>query len=542
MQSVTQEQERNGVPWGRAERMPIESPSDPVTLDPDECDAVIFDMDGVLTDTARVHADAWKQMFDEYLRRSCGEDFEPFDIESDYRRHVDGKPRDEGVRSFLASRGIDLPEGEPQDPPDRETVCGLGNRKNELFLERLRQRGAERFEDALDLVRRLRSAGVRVAVFSASRNARHVLEEAGIHDLFQVRVDGVVAAEAGLQGKPAPDVLLEAARRLGVEPRRCAIVEDAQAGIEAGRKGGFGRVIGVARKREGKLLEAAGAHEVLRDLSQVRIGRRHGGHGIDRLPSALDHLGSVVERIGAREPIFLLDFDGTLAPIVEHRNEARLPAQTREVIAELASRRLVAIVSGRDLDDLRERVGLEEVYYAGSHGFRMAEPGGRLQEHEEARRYLPALAKAEEALVRELGAIEGVDVERKRYAVAVHYRRAPERAEEVRRAVARVQRACEGLRIAGGRKIEELRPALAWDKGSAVRWLIRAMGCDASRVFPIYVGDDLTDEDAFRAVEAHGLAIVVRGREGHTRARYALGDPDAVREFLARLDAELDGS
>ena len=238
-------------PSGLAERMHTGSHSDSATIDPDECDAVIFDMDGVLTDTARVHASAWKQMFDEYLRRASGDDFEPFDIETDYKRHVDGKPRYEGVRSFLASRGLELPEGEPQDPPDRETVCGLGNRKNELFLERLRQQGAERFEDAADLVRRLCRAGVRVAVFSASRNAPLVLEQAGIRDLFQVRVDGVVAAEAGLQGKPAPDVLLEAARRLGVDPRRCAIVEDARAGVEAGRKGGFGRVIGVARKDGG---------------------------------------------------------------------------------------------------------------------------------------------------------------------------------------------------------------------------------------------------------------------------------------------------
>ena len=280
----------------------------------------------------------------------------------------------------------------------------------------------------------------------------------------------------------------------------------------------------------------------MRDLSRLRVGRGSGWQRIDHLPSALDHLQSVVERIGARKPIFLLDFDGTLAPIVEDRLEAALPTQTRDVIADLASRRLVAIVSGRDLDDLRERVGLEEVYYAGSHGFRVAEPGGRLQECEGARRYLPALAEAEEELVRELGAIEGVDVERKRYAVAVHYRRAPERAQEVHRAVERVQRAHDGLRMAEGRKIEELRPALAWDKGSAVRWLIGAMGCEASRVFPIYIGDDLTDEDAFRAVEEHGLAIVVRGREGPTRARYALGHPDAVREFLARLDAELDRS
>ncbi|MDX1650548.1 MAG: beta-phosphoglucomutase family hydrolase [Myxococcota bacterium] len=247
------------------------------TLDASAWHGVVFDMDGVLTATALVHARAWKEMFDGYLERR-GEGAAPFDIEEDYRRHVDGVPRYDGVRRFLASRGIRLEEGDPGDPPERETVCGLGNRKNRLFLEHLRREGPERFEDGVALVQSLREARVPVAVISASRNAGEVLDRAGIDGLFDARVDGVVADEAGLAGKPAPDVFLEAARRLGAGPARTVVVEDARAGVEAGRRGGFGQVIGVARRGGAEALREAGADVVVRELSEIAVvGRADAG-------------------------------------------------------------------------------------------------------------------------------------------------------------------------------------------------------------------------------------------------------------------------
>jgi len=249
--------------------------ADPVlVIDPEKCDAVIFDMDGVLTDTAQVHARAWKQMFDEYLTsrsETRSDSFEEFDIDQDYKRYIDGKPRYEGVQSFLASRGIELDRGETGDPPDARTICGLGNRKNQLFLERLREEGAVRFDEAVKFVRQLQNAGIRVAVISASRNAREVLEEAGIAGLFEVRVDGIVAARQGLEGKPAPDVFVEAARRLEVEPGRCVIVEDALAGVEAGKRGDFAQVIGVSRENGVDALREAGADVVVRDLTEITV-------------------------------------------------------------------------------------------------------------------------------------------------------------------------------------------------------------------------------------------------------------------------------
>lgn len=229
--------------------------------------AVIFDMDGVITDTARSHAQSWATMFNEYL--STREETQRTFTEDDYLRYVDGKPRYDGVRSFLQSRGIDLPEGTPDDPPDAETVCGLGNRKNELFLEALQQSGADAYPSTQRVIDELRSRGVPVAVITSSRNADEVLGSAGVGDLFDVKVDGNDSAQLGLAGKPEPDIFVEAARRLGVAPERTAVVEDAQAGVEAGCRGGFALVVGVDRSGQAVDLRASGADIVVSDLGQL---------------------------------------------------------------------------------------------------------------------------------------------------------------------------------------------------------------------------------------------------------------------------------
>ena len=235
-------------------------------------EAVIFDLDGVVTRTADIHAEAWKQLFDEYLAeraRRLGEPFRAFDRESDYRRHVDGKPRYDGVASFLASRDVQLPLGSPDDPDDRETVCGLGNRKNRYFRDELERTGVKPFPTAVSLIEKLRAKGISTAIASSSRNSKEVLDAAGIRRLFDVEVDGVDLAELGLPGKPDPALFLEAARRLGVDPGRTAVVEDAIPGVEAGRRGGFGLVIGVDRGAGRDALTAGGAHVVVGDLCEV---------------------------------------------------------------------------------------------------------------------------------------------------------------------------------------------------------------------------------------------------------------------------------
>lgn len=235
-------------------------------------DAVLFDLDGVITKTAKTHAAAWKALFDEYLKERAtrnGEPFRPFDAEKDYLPYVDGKPRYEGVKSFLESRGVHLPFGTPQDSPDQETCCGLGNRKNRLLVEQLRKHQVEVFGSSVELIRELQAKGFLTAVVSSSKNCAEVLKSAGIPDLFGTRVDGNDAERLGLEGKPAPGTFLEAARQLGADPARAIVVEDAIVGVQAGRRGKFGGVIGVDRTGQAEALQANGADVVVSDLAEV---------------------------------------------------------------------------------------------------------------------------------------------------------------------------------------------------------------------------------------------------------------------------------
>lgn len=241
---------------------------------PEGVRGLLFDLDGVLTDTAKVHAAAWKQMFDDYLRQraeTLGEPFVPFDIESDYGEYVDGKPRYDGVRSFLASRGITLPDGAPSDPPRAETVCGLGNRKNELVLTKIKEEGVEAYPGSVRYLQAAAEAGLPRAVVSSSTNCRDVLHAAAIDQYFDARIDGVVAERERLAGKPAPDTYLAGAKAIGVEPEHAAVFEDALAGVESGRAGGFGAVVGVDRigHGHGDALKAHGATIAVTDLAEL---------------------------------------------------------------------------------------------------------------------------------------------------------------------------------------------------------------------------------------------------------------------------------
>jgi len=240
-------------------------------IDLEKFDAFLFDLDGVITRTAALHAAAWKRLFDEYLAARVGEEFVPFDEETDYRRYVDGKPRLAGVRSFLAARGIDLPAGTRADDADRDTVHGLGKRKNRYFLALLDREGVRVYESAVSLLREARGRGVRTAVVSSSRNCAAILRAARLTPLFDVRVDGVELDRLGLSGKPAPDMFLEAARRLAVAPARAVVFEDATAGVEAARRGRFALVIGVGSAEHAAGLLAGGADVVVADLGEIRL-------------------------------------------------------------------------------------------------------------------------------------------------------------------------------------------------------------------------------------------------------------------------------
>jgi beta-phosphoglucomutase family hydrolase len=231
--------------------------------------ACLFDLDGVLTRTAVVHTAAWKEMFDDFLRKRDGDQFRPFDPVADYDAYVDGRPRADGVRSFLAARGIELPDGSPDDPPERDTVNGLGNRKNRLVLQKIRTDGVEAYPGSVRFAEAVRAAGLRTAVVSSSANCHDVLVAAGIEKLLDVRVDALVATRLGLAGKPSPDTYLQAARELGADPEQAAVFEDALVGMDAGRAGGFGFVVGVDRVGQAAELRRHGADTVVTDLADL---------------------------------------------------------------------------------------------------------------------------------------------------------------------------------------------------------------------------------------------------------------------------------
>jgi len=499
--------------------------------------AVVFDLDGVITQTEALHARAWKCAFDEYLRP--GDDrgspeYRPFEIDPEYYRYVDGKPRYEGAESFLRARGISLPHGTPDDAAGKATVCGIGNRKNELFLELLETQGVQTYEGSLRFVRELRAAGVPVAVISSSKNCVPVLAAAGALELFDAKIDGKDTQARKLRGKPEPDIFLAAARELEVKPTECAAVEDSTAGVEAARKANYRCVIGVNRgsEQQARALREHGAHLVVEELDELLPADAATGSQAMPLPAA--QLRELEQILGDADPALFLDYDGTLTPIVDRPEDAVLTDAMRATLSNAASRHVTAIISGRDLEDLKPRIGLDNIVYAGSHGFDIVLPDGERESPAEAEAALPALAQAGESLEQQLNAIEGVIVERKRFAIAIHYRMADEhRLDEIEDAVDDAVAAQSGLRKRGGKKIFELLPDIDWDKGEALLHLLDTLDLGAERgTVPIYIGDDLTDEDAFAALGKDGVTFAV-GREAEdTSARFLLPDTDAVRQLL----------
>jgi trehalose-phosphatase len=375
-------------------------------------------------------------------------------------------------------------------------------------------------------------------VFSSSRNAQAVLRNAGVLELFDVEVDGADMAELELPGKPDPAILHQTAARLGVTPERAAVVEDAIAGVEAGARGGFAVVIGVDRGGQEEQLATAGAHQVVGDLAELTLQgeTRIAVKTLDRLPSVWTHEASLRARLDGRRLAVFLDYDGTLTPIVEDPDRADLAEAMRAAVAELARTVTVGIVSGRDLEDLRRRVGLDSVFLAGSHGFDIAGPKAWRETLQKGTEFLPDLEAAEGALRQHIQPIEGVVVERKKFSITVHYRMV--RQADVGRVVAGVDRVLElhpRLAKGHGKKVIRIQPAIDWHKGHAVDWLLGRLELDREKVLPLYVGDDITDEDAFRSLAGRGITVAVRDGARRTAADFALEGPDDVRRFLAWL-------
>jgi trehalose 6-phosphate phosphatase len=501
-------------------------------------DGGIFDLDGVVTHTARVHARAWKRMFDQYLQQYAADNerpYVPFDLEDDYHIYVDGKPRYQGVKSFLESRGIELPFGKPDDDPEEGTICGLGNRKNLIYHEFLESDGVDVFQSTVDLILALRERGTRVGMMSSSKNATQILRRTGLDRLFEACVDGVVAEQTGLRGKPYPDSYLRTAELLGVSPQRSFVVEDAVSGVAAGVRGGFGLVIGVDRVSRPEQLRAAGADVVVKDLEELTVddidnmfARKHASR-----PSALERWSELTERWKGKRIVVFLDYDGTLTPIVATPDLAKISEDMRGILRELAGNCTTVIVSGRSREDVANLVRLDSLYYAGSHGFDIAGPSETELRHEIGSEYQATLESVTQKLNNELADIDGVLVENKRFSVAVHYRLVNDaEVPRVEKVVDDVLGQHPEFKKSLGKKVFELRPDIEWDKGKAVLWLLHALSLDDENVVPIYIGDDVTDEDAFAALHDRGLGILVSETPRQTGADLSLRNTKEVGMFL----------
>lgn len=501
-------------------------------------DAVIFDLDGVLTKTASVHAQSWKAVFDEYLRlreKRNHQPFREFTHETDYLVFVDGKPRYEGVKSFLESRGINIPFGKPSDKPDKETVCGIGNKKNTMFLEILKKQGVEAYASTIHFIKELKKAGILIGVVSSSKSCRYVLQGAGIEDLFQTRVDGEISAQLGLKGKPEPDIFVRAAYNLGVVSGKAVAVEDAISGVQAGRNAGFGLVVGLARKNNESALLENGADVAMKDISEINLESIE--QWFHRRPKPLFQCWDKAKStfLGGKKPVFFLDYDGTLTPIVQRPELAVISGDMKDVLKRLSEKYTTTIVSGRMRQDVEKLVGIKGLTYAGSHGFDIIGPGISMIEPR-AKETIPLITKIIKHLSNELSAIPGILIEEKKFSVAVHYRLVDERyLAKIKDLVDKIIQNNTSLRLMSGKKVFEILPRIDWDKGQAVRWIMQALGISWSDVSVVYIGDDTTDEDVFRVVRRRGIGILVSDKPKESAADFQLSSPEEVKKLFREI-------
>jgi len=528
-------------------------------------DAVIFDLDGVITRTASVHAEAWKKIFDGYLKmreKRDGEPFKEFTHQEDYLQYVDGKPRYNGVNSFLKSRGITLPMGDPTDSAEMETVCGIGNKKNQVFHDIVESEGVEVYQSTIDFIHELKKHDIRIGCASSSKNCEVILKSAAIDHLFEVRIDGVVSVDMGLKGKPEGDIFVTAARKIGASPYRSVVVEDAKSGVQAGRNGGFGLVIGLAREKNASKLMRNGADVVVRDIeflsldwvekwfhqkpkiffdewgeaeSNAHVSRSRNKAKTEIMVSPYHFRTPQSALITEKQLVLFLNYDGTLTPIVDKPESAQLDSEMRDIIAQLAKKHIVSIVSGRDPEDVKKLVGVENVIYAGNHGFDIL--GQRFSMiQNKGKRITPIIHAITIKLKSELKTIPGIIFEEKKFNIAIHYRHVSDNDFEiVKSKIEKTVSEYKSLRLMKGKMVFEILPNVDWGKGSAIRWIMKTNKVAWSKASVFYIGDDVTDEFAFRMIRTRGTAIVVSEKDNDSAAHFRVKDTAEVKQLLKKI-------
>ncbi len=503
-----------------------------------QIEALIFDLDGVITQTRKTHKKAWKEMFDNFFKE-YGKRQKPMS-EYDYLEYIDGKPRYQGVKSFLNSREISLPYGDPSDEPGFDTICALGNIKNDLFNKVLDRDGVQIYEDALESLKKWKQLGIKTAIVSSSKNCKKIIEVAGIEDLFDTRVDGVTSQEIGLKGKPDPDIFTEAAKNLDANPAKSVVFEDAISGVKAGQAGFFGLVIGVNRFNNAKALIENGADITIDDFSELDLFNEDiiEDYFTSQFNPIFPKNEEVFKILTKNKPAIFLDYDGTLTPIVPRPEDAIISKEMKQTLKELAKIFTVAVVTGRDKEDVENLVGLNELIYAGSHGYIISGPDGLYMEHPDSKKIIPELDKIEKEITPLLQEkTKGTQIDRKRYAIGIHYRNARKEDEKTVYEIANEMiEKYPGHKLGEGKKIVEIKPDIDWHKGKAIEWIMEALNISGkNNTIPVFIGDDITDEDGFKTIKKDGIGILVGGHGQKTDAEYSLKNVYQVREFFNEL-------
>jgi trehalose-phosphatase len=475
--------------------------------------AIILDVDGVITDTRKVHYKAWKNILDGFLLEH---NVKATFCDEDYAKYVDGKLREEGLRSFLSSKKISISNGQIQN---------LSERKDQLFKEFIKSEKPEVFPDACEAITKWRKNKIPLAAVSSSKNSRLILQEAGLLELFDTCFDGSEGERLKLPGKPDPGYFLEATKRLGLNTEDCLLVEDAISGIEAGKRAHFKEVVGISRSGQTPEAELyrAGADTTVNSLLDI-----------GKVPHGISSWKNIQSQIGKRDVALFLDFDGTLSEIVTDPAKAVLKDSLKELIRHCSSALKIAIMSGRDRLDVKQRIGLDNIFYVGSHGLDISGPGCFYYIVEDAQKFSEELQDATMKTIHEFQQLKGIIIERKSFSTAIHYRMTPESEEEfIRVRIFDLISKYPGLKAKKGKKVIEIFPNLKWGKGEAVKKLSEILNINSEFTLPIYIGDDLTDEDAFMEIRHKGIGIKVHeSGDPKTEARYFLKNPGEVESFL----------
>lgn len=482
--------------------------------------AIILDLDGVIADTRHLHFNSWVKTFDDFFSENKLN--KQLSVE-DYQSYLDGKPREEGISSYLNALGVKI---------DESMLENLSKKKNNTYKVLLNKMGPRVFKDSLQAIDLWRRMGIPLAVISSSKNCKFILNEGRIDNKFNVCIDGEEGQHLKLRGKPQPDYFLEASRRLGVAPEDCAIVEDSLAGMVAGKKGHFRSVIGISRPGQTprKKLYREGADAVVSSLLEIGV-----------VPHALENNKDLLEHIGMRDIVLFIDYDGTLSEIVARPEDALINESVRNRLRDFSRSFPVVVVSGRDRNDVKSRLGIDHIFYAGCHGLDISGPGCFHYEVEDAVKGIPVLHEAILALTNSLAGIEGVIIEKKRFTAAIHYRMvSQENAPLIEKKIRDVLSTYKNLKIKEGKKVIEVYPNIPWGKGEAIKKLCEIFDLDYSQSVAIYLGDDKTDEEAFKMIHENGIGIKI-GEDAPTFATYYLRDPGEVEKFLIFLSETYSG-